>query len=281
MPSLLRGPARVSSPLPAVSGYELVRLLSSGNWFQLFQARAAGQGSAADYVIKRLRDNGGMPRAILLREAQVTNSVSHENLVSLLGEGLGETTPYIVLPFLPGMSLEQARQSPGQTSVPQALWYIRQVAAALAELHAAGWIHSDLKPSNIIASETGHATLIDLGLARRLGTAECHADRWLAGDANYLAPEVFQPNRELTGAADIYPLGLVLLRLLQGAKGNPQEPVELRRTLSDLRSYRPDVSRDVAHLLGRMLAQEPLRRPAANELVEIISRLEIESLMQW
>ena len=280
-PSLLRGPARVSS-LPSVPGYELVRPLHSGHWFQLFQARAGGQrAGTADYVIKRLREDGtnNLPRALLTREAQVASTVSQQNLVSLLGEGLGETTPYIVLPFLSGMTLEQQRQSPGQVSVPQSLWYVRQAAAALAELHAAGWLHSDLKPANIVVSENGHATLIDLGLARRLGTAECHADRWLAGDAAYLAPEVFQPSRQLTAAVDIYSLGLVLLRLLQGSKGSPQEPVELRRTLSDLRSFRPDVSREVAFLMGKMLAQEPMRRPSANELVEIISRLEIESLM--
>lgn len=281
-PATLRAPARVLSPstLPAVPGYELVKFVAAGQWFELFRARVLGQTSA-DYVIKRCRENvGEMPRALLLREAQVASAVSHENLVSLLDEQLAEPTPSIVLPFLPGMNLEQLRQLPGQISVPRALWYVRQVAAALAALHANGWIHSDVKLANVIVSEQGHATLIDLGLARRLGTAECFADRWLAGDAGYLAPECFQPQRELTGSLDVYSLGLVLLRLLQGNRAKANEPIEPRRTFSDLRSRRPDVSRDVAHLLAKMLAQEPLRRPSAGELVQIVSRLEIESLMQ-
>jgi len=262
----------------------MVAHLAAGHWFELFQARATNQsqGGKADYVIKRIRAehaSGDLPRALLLREAQVAAAVSQPNLVSLLDAGLAEPVPYLVLPYLPGVTLEQLSNSPAQTAVPRALWYIRQAAAALAALHSARWLHSDVKPQNILVSEQGHATLLDLGLARRLGTSECLADRWLAGDAEYLPPEAFQPQWELTAAADVYSLGLVLLGLLQGPKHSPGEPFEVRRTLSDLRCYRSDVSRDVAYLLAKMLAQEPLRRPAADELVEILSRLEIESLM--
>jgi serine/threonine protein kinase len=286
MPTLLRSASPFSrANLPQISGYEPVQLLVAGRWFELFLCRAAGQSKHAqpDYVVKRIRPNhadGNLPRALLQREAQVAASASQANLISLLDAGLDESCPFIVLPSLPGKTLEHVRQSPGQTAVPQALWYIRQVAAALATLHTAGWLHSDVKPQNVIISEQGHATLIDLGLARQLDSGECAADRWLAGDADYLAPEAFQPQRQLTAAADVYALGLVLLRLLQGAKAK-SEPIDARRTFSDLRSTRPDVSRDVAHLLAKMLAQEPLRRPTASELVETLSRLEIESLMQW
>jgi serine/threonine protein kinase len=286
MPSLVRSAAPFSrADLPQIAGYEPVQLLATGRWFELFLCRALGQPKQAqpDYVVKRIRPNhadGALPRALLQREAQVAASASQANLVSLLDAGLDEPCPFIVLPFLPGRTLEHIRQSTGQTAVPQALWYVRQIASALAALHTAGWLHSDVKPQNVIISEQGHATLIDLGLARQLDSAECAADRWLAGDADYLAPEAFQPQRQLTAAADVYALGLVLLRLLQGAKAKP-EPIDARRTFSDLRSTRPDVSRDVAHLLAKMLAQEPLRRPTASELVETLSRLEIESLMQW
>lgn len=286
MPTLLRSAAPFSrADLPQILGYEPVQLLAAGRWFELFLCRALGQPNHAqpDYVVKRIRPNhadGNLPRALLQREAQVAASASQANLVSLLDDGLNEPCPFIVLPHLPGVTLEQIRQSTGQTAVPQALWYVRQIASALAALHTAGWLHSDVKPQNVIISEQGHATLIDLGLARQLDSAECAADRWLAGDADYLAPEAFQPQRQLTAAADVYALGLVLLRLLQGAKAK-SEPIDARRTFSDLRSTRPDVSRDVAHLLAKMLAQEPLRRPTASELVETLSRLEIESLMQW
>lgn len=287
MPALLRSAAPViATSLPTVAGYQPVHRLAEGRWFELLLARVAGQSDRLppDYVIKRVRDQhtgGELPRALLQREAQVATIVSQANLVSVLDAQLETASPFVVLPYLPGRTLEQLRRSPIQTPVPQALWYTRQIAAALAALHTTGWLHSDVKPQNVIVSDQGHATLIDLGLARRLETGECSADRWLAGDPDYLAPEAFQPQRQLTAAADIYATGLVLLRLLQGPKAVANEPIDQRRTFSDLRINRPDVSRDVTHLLAKMLASEPLRRPTASELVETISRLEIESLMQW
>ena len=287
MPSLVRAaPSMRPSLLPIIDGYELTQRLAAGRWCEMFLARASGQSNARpDYVVKRVRESQTdehLARALLRREAQVAAAVCQANLVSLLDARLDEDRPFVVLPFLPGRTLEQRREQPGQIAVPQALWYTRQIAVALAALHAAGWLHCDVRPQNVIVSEQGHATLIDLGLSRRLDTAECAADRWLAGTPDFLAPEAFQPQRQLTGAADVYALGLVLLRLLHGSKPViASEPVDDRRTLSELRSQRPDVSRDVAHLLARMLAREPLRRPTAAELVVTISRLEIESLMQW
>lgn len=294
MPALVRSPAPVFSPLfahaaatlPVVDGYQPVERLSEGRWFELLLARAAGQSDCLppDYVIKRVRDqhaDGGLPRALLQRESFVGANVSQANLVCVLDAQLQGAQPFAVLPYLLGRTLEQLRRSPIQTPVPQALWYTRQIAAALVALHTAGWLHSDVRPQNVIVSDQGHATLIDLGLARRLESEECVADRWLAGAPDYLPPEAFQTQRQLTSAADIYALGLVLLNLLQGPSATANATVDFRRTLSDLRITRPDVSRDVTGLLAKMLANEPLRRPLASELVETISRLEIESLMQW
>jgi serine/threonine-protein kinase len=275
-----------ASRLPAIAGYTLVRRLASGRWSELFLACAASQSAQAapDYVVKRARQTDADPalsRALLQREAQVAAAVTQPNLVSLLDADLQEDPPFLVLPFLPGQTLEQLRTG-SSVSVPQSLWYVRQIAAALAALHAAGWIHGDVKPANVIVSPQGHATLIDLGLARQLDSAECRCDQWLAGDPAWMAPEAFQPSTYLTPAADLYSLGLVLFHLLLGAKRVIADPrVEAREAISDLRAIRPDVSRELAGLLSKLLAHEPLRRPSAAELVETLSRRESESLMQW
>jgi serine/threonine-protein kinase len=258
-----------------------------GRWSELFLARSVSRGeqSAPDYVVKRARQEGvdeALSRAMLTREAQVAATIAHPNLISVLDNGLNENPPFLVLPYLPGETLQERQQSAAQTSVPQALWYARQLAAALESLHQAGWLHGDLKPANVIISAQGHATLIDLGLARQLDSAECRCDLWLAGDPAYLAPESFQPSSRLTAAADLFSLGLILFHLLQGPKTLIADPrVEPRSAISNLRAVRPDLSRDVAGLLAKLLAREPLRRPSARELVETLSRLEIESLMQW
>lgn len=284
MRSLVRPSA--SARFPAVAGYTLVRRLAAGGWSELFLARAAGQAEHAtpDYVVKRVRQTGvdpGLARALLQREAQIASTVAQANLVTLLDAGLAENPPFIVLPYLPGPTLEQL-QIGSAISLPQALWYVRQIAAALAALHATGWLHGDVKPANVIVSPQGHATLIDLGLARRLDSAECRCDQWLAGDPGWMAPESFQPRSQLTAAADLYSIGIILFQLLQGTKPLPVEPrVNPRQAISELRTIRPDLAREPAGLLANLLAHEPLRRPSANELVETLSRLEIESLMKW
>lgn len=291
MPTLVRSAAPTSrfvaakTQFPDVLGYTLVRRLAAGPFAELFLACAASRGpnTVPDYVVKRARQttvDPALSRALLQREAQVGVSLAQANLITVLDAGLEADPPFLVLPYLPGQTL--ARLTAQAVSVPQALWYLRQIAAALEALHAAGWLHSDVKPANIVVSPQGHATLIDLGLARQLGAAECRSDLWLAGDPDWLAPESFQARAQLTPAADLYSLGLVLFAALRGPKLLEVDPrVDARRAISDLRVIRPDLGREPAALLAKLLAREPLRRPSACELVETLSRLEIESLMQW
>jgi serine/threonine protein kinase len=285
MRSLVQQPAFVSR-LPAIAGYSIVRRLAVGRWSELFLARVEGRAdiAKADYVVKCVRQTSvdpAMARALLKREAQIAATIAQPNFVTLLDANLQAEPPFIVLPYLAGITLEQLQWGPA-VSVPQSLWYARQIAAALAALHEANWLHGDVKPANVVVSPQGHVTLIDPGLARRLDTAECRCDQWLAGDPDWMSPESFQPGARLTAAADLYSLGLVLFRLLHGGKSLTVDPrVNPRQAISDLRVIRPDLAREPAGLLARLLAHEPLRRPSAAELVETLARLEIESLMQW
>jgi len=297
MPSLLR-PAHLaaramrvpSQSQPSVSGYELAGLMARGNQFEIYRARAAGQRKheSADYAIKIIRADIAdreLARAILRREAKVASTVCHANLISVFDCQLApndQQADYLVMPNLPGRTLEQLLNLPAQVPVPQALWYVRQVAEALSALHAQGWLHGDVKPANLIVSDQGHVTLIDLGLARQAGSAECRTENWLAGDAAYLSPEALIPGYQLTTAADVYSLGLSLLHLLRGeAVSSEAKLVDHWQAANDLRVSRPDVNREVATLIAKMTANEPLRRPIISELLSSISRLEIESLMQW
>ncbi|WP_425619337.1 serine/threonine-protein kinase [Anatilimnocola sp. NA78] len=291
MPSLLR-PAHFTAretprsrprTLPYVTGYELAGLIASGNQFEIHRARATGQSKheSADYVIKAIRADIAdreLARAVLHREVEVAQSVSHANLITVFDY----QPDYAVLPYLPGSTLEQLLNQRAQVPVPQALWYVRQTADALAMLHSQGWLHGDVKPANLIVSDQGHVTLIDLGLARQLGSAECRTENWLAGDAAYLSPEALIPGYQLSTAADVFSLGLSLLQLLRGEAASPKPSLaDNWHAASDLRVSRPDVSREVATLIAKMTANEPLRRPLISELLSTLSRLEIESLMQW
>lgn len=188
-----------------------------------------------------------------------------------------------------GALLEHRRREYGcligaAKSLPQSVWIARQVASALAALHAAGWLHGDVKPENVLVSPQGHATLIDLGLARKLGTRECQGGEVLAGTLAYVAPEAFLPASVLTAESDIYSLGVMLYELLTGQPlfeeldPTAMALAHLRRVPAPVSEAALDVPPPLALLVMRMLAKDPLRRPLASDVVRQLTRLEIELL---
>ncbi len=94
------------------------------------------------------------------------------------------------MPYLEGWSLDDCVAAEQRPALPVALWIARQVAEALEALDAAGWMHADVKPSNIRVSPAGHATLIDLGSARLRGESRSLADQPVVGTLAYMAPEM-------------------------------------------------------------------------------------------
>src|SRR6185503_18932842 len=130
----------------------------------------------------------------------------------------------------------------------------------------------------------GHATLIDLTQAKRLESSECDTDGMFAADAQYAAPETVSRRDRLTSGAETYSLGVIMFELLAGqppfAAASPKQLMQCHRRQAppDLRQLRADTSLEVAHLVRRMLAKEPLRRPTDHDLIRWLAELEIEEL---
>jgi serine/threonine-protein kinase len=226
---------------------------------------------------------------MLHREARVASEIPHANLVSVLGAATNDDSPCLVLPYCEGVTLWRLNGGGPQLAIAQALFICRQIAEALAALHAGGWLHGQVRPNHVIVSPQGHATLIDLTQARRLESGECEGGGFLlAADENhcprYSSPECFSSRRRVTAAADVYSLGVILFEALTNrppfAAVSRQQMIAAHRSAAppDVRELRCNASRDIAALVRRLLAKEPLRRPSAEQAVRWLAELEIEEL---
>jgi serine/threonine-protein kinase len=283
-------PVASRTELPVVGSWRLTRLIQRGTRTSLFRARPreANDGPGC-YVVKTAdgRDETShISRAMLAREAALGASVNHPNVAAVLSASLRGDAPYLVRPYLEGLTLRQLLSlHEGPIAVTTALWIARQIAEALTALHQAGWLHSQVRPEHVIVSPHGQATLFDLSLARRLRTEECAAGHWQPQSAAYVSPEMLSASAGLTTASDTYCLGLLLYELLAGrpplASADSGRLAAMHRTHAppDIRAARVDVPPELSQLLRLMLAKQPLRRPANEELVRWLTDLEIAALL--
>ena len=207
------------SPGP-IGRWEPIALAAEGYWSRIYRARPLGSPASAGaaYALKAIRPerDGKLARTLLAREALVGGSVSNPHLVAVLESGVSRRTPFLVMPWLEGRTL-QARLAEGEAiDLPEAFGIVRQAAEAVAALDDGGWIHGDVKPSNILVSAEGHATLLDLGLARRRGESGEMIDRSVMGALHYLPPECLASAAAADVRSDIYSLGAALFQILAG-----------------------------------------------------------------
>jgi eukaryotic-like serine/threonine-protein kinase len=215
-----------------------------------------------DYVIKRavcgdLRNEVEAKRQILQFIA-ATTGVAHPNLVPVLDGSTTASSPYLVMPLLEGQPMQVHLTCSPAKPLPVALWLVRQLAQALEAVHAAGWVHGDIKPANAMVGPRGHVTLIDLGFAARVHTVANHHYR---GTPTYSAPETLSGQMAAMPAMDIFSLGRVLWQWL--ATIEPASHAQLE---------------PVAELIEAMVAEHPSERPTAGQVVKQLLRLEIETL---
>ncbi len=273
-----------------LGGWQLTQVLHRGRWMTLFRARPQSSSDGPGcYLVKAATAQGAekeIARAMLAREETVGAAVSHANLVANLATHVRRESAYIVRPYLEGLTLRQffcRRREP--VAIAAALWIVRQLTEALAALHRAGWLHGQVRPEHVLVSPQGHATLIDLALARRLGTDECAAGLGRPESLAFVSPESLSDRVRVTAASDTYCLGLLLYELLAGTlpfdSNDPVRLVELHRVHAppDVRAHRPEAPAELWQLLRLMLAKEPLRRPSDEELVRWLTELEIAALL--
>ena len=258
-----------------LGGCRLEREAAGGGMGVVWEATqiALGRRVAVKVIAPALADDPEF-RERFVREAQLTASVHHPNIVDVYDAGAQDGVLYIVMRFVDGVDLrtvlrEQAPLEPGR-----AVRICEQVGDALDAAHRAGLIHRDVTPSNILLSGSGtaeQAALTDFGLVKHLDTeGHTKTGAWF-GTLAYVAPEALR-DEPITGAADTYSLGCVLYRMLTGevpfARGNDAAVVAAH--LSDpppLASSAAAVSPRFDAVIARALAKQPAdRQRSAGEL---------------
>lgn len=245
-----------------------------------------------EVAIKVLRsDVAFAPQAVsrFIREAQTCVGLIHPNIVTTYEIDKQGDTVYMVMELVEGDDLSALVKKHGPLTDKEAVQTIKQVADGLAHAHAKGIIHRDIKPHNIIVSESGNAKLVDLGLARIVAedvskeesnracqdrTSRSPNEIWedqtktgsLLGTLAYMAPEQAIDPRQVDPRSDIYSLGCTLYFLLAGQHafvGRSAEDVIRKHHSSDYRKLvdvQPSVPATLASIVHRMMAANPSER---------------------
>ena len=273
---------------PCFGPWRCVRLLGTGRWTEVYQAAAVSQfHESADYVLKTLRPEGRddpLARGMLQQQAYLGAQISHPHLESILAAHVDGPPYYVVTALMHGATLMATLQQAERLSTPHSLWLARQCAEGLQTLHHHAWIHGDIKPANVFVSSSGHATLIDLGLARRIGHHPDGAPPVMSGTPAYAAPETGSTSIPAGAYSDVYSLGVTLFEMLTGRlpyiadKPGDLLRAHLEQSFPEPRRFAPWLPRRVSRLLARMLAKQPLRRPCVGELIDWLVDLEIDVL---
>lgn len=184
------------------------------------------------------------------REARAIASLNHPHICTLYDIGPN----YLVMELLEGETLA-ARLKNGPPPIDEALHYISQIAAALADAHQHGIIHRDLKPGNVMLVKSG-VKVLDFGLAIREGDDTITGSRMAMGTPAYMAPEQ-REGRPADIRTDIYSFGVIFHEMLTGERATSD-----RKTLP---------SKTLDRIVSRCLEADPARRwQSAAELLNVV-----------
>jgi serine/threonine protein kinase len=249
-----------------IGEYSVDAVLGEGGMGKVYTATGPDGGRVALKLVKDDYARDETFRRRFYREARIAQTVKHPNVVPVLTTGEHEGLPYMAQGFIGGGSLDDKLKRDGPLDVQTAVDVCTDVAAGLEALWAAGMVHRDVKPANILLDEDGRCYITDFGLAKDTQGSLLTLPGQALGSMDYMAPEQIR-GEPVTAATDIYALGCVMYECMCGQP--PFAEVQGMRILwahlqdppPDPRTRRPELSEEFVRTLLSALEKDSAKRP--------------------
>jgi serine/threonine-protein kinase len=212
-----------------------------------------------------------------IAEAKSAARLSHPNVVAVFDQGTDGNAVFLVMEHVAGRTLRDLIRARRRLSARQAFDVLEPVLSALSAAHAAGIVHRDVKPENVLLADDGRVKVADFGLARAIAAPSGTTQGVLLGTVAYLSPEQVEPGRA-DARSDVYAAGILLFELLTGSTpyaGEAPLQVAYRHVHEDVPAPSSRVGGipvDLDVLVGRATSRDPAGRPvdAAAMLAELV-----------
>lgn len=277
----LPGAGNADAPLGWIGPYAAIERIAEGSQGVLFRARDPSLNRVvAIKVLHPHRVATDESRDRFLREARLGAALQSPHVVRVLQIGNEPgLPPFLVLEYVEGESLRAHLDLNGPADAAECVRFVKQIALGLEAAHAAGMIHRDVKPSNVLLDRRGTVKLADFGLAMEgaPGPRLTH-DGTIVGTPSYMSPEQIVSPRSVDPRTDLYSLGVIFYELLTGEvpfRGS------LRMTLLQIAHDEPlpptrlndQIPKDLETICLRLLAKNPNSRfQSARDLIEELER---------
>jgi serine/threonine protein kinase len=249
-----------------IDGYQIDSLLGEGGMGRVYIATGPDGGRVALKLVKEDFARDETFRRRFNREARIAQTVKHPNVVPVIATGEVEGVPYMAQRFIEGQSLDEKLKQDGPLDLDTALRVCADVAAGLEALWAAGMVHRDVKPANILLDTEGQGYITDFGLAKDTQGSLLTLPGQALGSMDYMAPEQIR-GEPVTAATDVYALGCVMYESLCGqppfaeAQGMRILWAHLQDQPADPCANRQDLSPEFGQALLTAMAKPPEERP--------------------
>ncbi|WNV90808.1 serine/threonine-protein kinase [Umezawaea sp. Da 62-37] len=213
-------------------------------------------------------------RTRAMREARIAARLQHPNAIAVYDVVVEDELPWIVMEYLPSRSLAALLEENGPLSPAEAARIGGMVATALAAAHAAGIVHRDVKPGNVLIGHGGAVKLTDFGISRATGDTTITEAGALSGTPAYLAPEVARGDLP-DSRSDVFSLGATLYAATEahGPYGANENSLGLLYRAAIGKMDRPIRAGALIGPMERLLALDPAQRPTAAEAADMLSAL--------